>query len=435
MTRTALTLVACAALSGCHVGAVSRWSDPNYPISGPSSGDRQTSEIGGGAGGAVAEIDGAALVRVANRRLQAVLPRNQLGASPRLDGDWIYFRDGDRLLRRAIAGRPSKAEEVTTVAALRGFEVRGGAALLAAGDGVYFKEGSEAPRRLWRGEALAIAYEPERRQAWIAARRPLPVIEALDLDSGEPTLRVPLPLELDSPDLVLVVSSPRIAAYVPGEPIARTLLIDPEARRAGLLAEKLPPSYRPRNPALKSRALALEPLVLEPPGRLQGERMSLPVMRESFVGRIGALPGGEFVLIDNRPELDRLTISRVDARFGLSLISVPDDCPRGVDALGWDEAGAYMIADGRSLSIAKDEAREVHLSGWGPATRRGFNRGLNGLLVVAEIGVGFPTNAAFAGFIAPFGALATVFGGGPYAVRIALAPFWFPITRTFNADF
>src|SRR5437764_1246646 len=104
-------------------------------------------------------------------------------------------------------------------------------AILLAATGALALSGCVGQVSRFDGEgpiARAGVLDAARDALWVVGREPLAAIECVRLSDGEAICRVPLPIELESRDVRIVLSGKNVAVYAPDRHIAAALLLVPE---------------------------------------------------------------------------------------------------------------------------------------------------------------------------------------------------------------
>lgn len=299
------------ALTGCKVGTISTF-DGDWPLR-PLPVVLPTEHARGPAGDALVRggswpLDGDAVL-LADGEAHS-LDRLAGAGDPQPLGRTLYSRLGEQIQARRLprnGGAVGPPQPVCTVAGLRLYRPLPDGRLLAANDaGVLLIEG-DRQRSIWRGEAEAVAWDATREAAWIVARAPLATIDCVRVDDGELLLRSPLPVELDSPNVEVLLSGGDAVVYAHDRPLAAGLLISPDALAITTLGRALPSAGLGADPwpehggapPLTRVALAEGewPPVLTPPGRFDGERLRLFQATGPARGRVAPFPGGRFLVL------------------------------------------------------------------------------------------------------------------------------------------
>lgn len=449
LRATLLLSMASLGLTGCQIGSL-RALGEDWPIRRiPPSPPAPWVERGGGAGGALVRTGGGRY-RVVTSEGQERLRESADLAGAQLSGRFLYRVVGEEVRReRWDGGELERSVVVARIVGARDVSVDPGRSsdyahddvVLVSGDGaVYVATKTDPARVLWTGDALAVALDPTRKVAWIAGAAPLPVIDAVDLETGEVRVRVPLPLELETPSLQLVVGPRALIAYAHDRPIASALLVVPEAGLA------LP--LRPRDGALPGRAdTDALPALIVPPGVIDGvsERLSFGGDPGDSFGRLALLPDGDFLLVEDGR--DGLRVAKLgvpgapDAALRQSVVTPPREWSGRVEAVGWDEDGAFVVSSRDVLRFGRKSEQDLTACrqegsfgrGIGGAVRVGANYVVGGLVFVVEATTAIALNTAISTLAVPLGPI-VFFGHPPAGIAMTFAPVWWPVAHAFDID-
>lgn len=430
--------------TGCQVGSIHAL-DGEWPIP-PRSRVQPAawSDRGGGAGGALART-GPGTYRLVTSKGSRTLKSHADLTGARVVGEALYRVQRDEVLRQPV-GDLDDADETEKLARIEGardLDVFAGDdledaeddVLVVSGEGAVYTVDRRGARSLWEGDALAVAADRGRRAVWIAARTPLAVIECVDLESGDVRLRLPLPVELESASLVLVVGPRGVVAYSHDRPISSALLVDPT------LGIALP--LRPRDDAPGLTAGSFEPAacppLCSPPGVLVegGERLALGGDPGKTFGRIAALPDGAFLIVESGPQ--GLTLGRVlppaagAQRLTLQTSTPPEAWSGRVDAIGWDADGAVLASSHDTLRVAAGyEHEDRRRGGFRDAVRRGTNYVLASSIALVETTTALTINAVIVAPLVPLSPFGLLLGGPLVGGGMLTAPLWLPSMIAFN---
>jgi hypothetical protein len=275
-------------------------------------------------------------------------------------------------------------------------------------------------RGIWEGEAAALAIDPVRRRVWIVERTDLKVIDCVSEAEGRVLLRVPLPPELDSASVRIVVSGESAAIYALDKPLEHALLVEP-ARGASI------PLLATTQNQVKGGSCddGSVPLLITPPAYHQPARTTQqehPVFSigngaegEAPTGRVVPFPGDRFLVLDTRSDFTVTLIANVNEPGSPPLRSTqqaPSDWPRTVEGIGWDETGVVLASGDQRLLVTPKQGPELIELHPGLTTfRHGVNHVVNIFILTGEIVIG---TAGVAVLVAGVAGL------------LALAPIWAP---------
>ncbi|MCO5172190.1 MAG: hypothetical protein M9894_38325 [Planctomycetes bacterium] len=415
------------ATAGCRAGSIQAL-DGEWPIPVVRATSMPWRPCGGGPGGALVRTgpgEYRLVTPTGERRLRC---RDDL-AGARAAGPWLYRVHQGAVVRHPLDGDLDAPGEV--LARIEGAREVDAAAgpdqALVVGDGaVYLVTPGVPARALWEGDALTAALDPARGAAWIAGRAPLPVIDVVDLATGEVRLRVPLPLELESASLV-VVPGPRAAvAYAHDRPIGSALLVAPERGLA------LP--LRPRG-AVHAGAFEPDaaPPLCTPPGEVDEDgRLSLGEDPGLTFGRVAPLPDGSFVVVEASAagvQLGRLAPpTGPTAELRLETWTAPPGWARRIEAVAWS-AEAVVLGSSLDRLVASTSTDLVHTRRPRGA-REGLVRAANYALATGVALVEVPTavavNTLLSVPLVPFSPAVLLLGEPKVALGMLTAPIWLP---------
>jgi hypothetical protein len=300
---------------------------------------------------------------------------------------------------------------------------------------VYVATATGGTRVLWEGDAVAVALDGD--QAWIAARAPLAVIDRVALASGEVTLRVPLPLELDGPSLQLVVGQPipsprqhAVVAYAHDRPLDAALVIAPAAG----VALPLHP-HAGASPGVAD--LDATPALLVPPGKTEDGRLRLGDDPGATFGRIAACPGGAFLAIERRGgdlELRRFGAPVTGSReVGFAAVHLPEGWSTAVQAVGWDADGVVLASSRDVLRLRRGGATELDGGATaGDHLRHGLNYVLAGTTCLVETTTAITINTVLVTPVVPLAPMALALGSPLGCGAMLTAPLWAPTWIAFG---
>lgn len=412
-------------LTGCQVGSLEALGRGDWPITPRPTNPAPWAERGGGAGGVLVRTGPGRYRVVTSEGDERLAERGDL-AGAQLSGAWLYRVVGEEVRReRWDDGELEHPRDDV---------------LLVSGEGaVYVVTHDAGARAIWTGEALAVALDPARKLAWIAADAPLAVIDAVDLAAtGEVRVRVPLPLELESPSLAFVVGPRGVVAYAHDRPVASALLIMPELGRAEPL--------RAREGVQPGRADAEAlPTLIVPPGVVVdgSERLSLGGDPGDTFGRVALLPDGRFLAVEAGAEGVRLGAIAVpqaaDAPLQVQALTRPDEWSGRVEAVGWDDAGAFVVSSRDIVRFGREPLPERVAcrpdrrfgAAVGDAIRAGANHLLTAGVFVVEATTALSMNSLAASVAAVLGPIVFFFEPTVGLVMTS-APVWFPVAYTFG---
>ena len=252
------------------------------------------------------------------------------------------------------------------------------------------------------------------------------MIDCVSLETGRVLFRVPLPIELDSPNLRIVPSGASVVVYAHDRPIESALLVVPSLGRAIPLAAAWKADDR-----RGTFEPSCEPPLMAPPGVAAGARLSLGGDPGRRFGRVAPFPGGRFLLVSADSHVEVAVIGSLvspDASPGRAPVLTPPDWPRLVQGVAWDETGVTLVARGRPLRVTPDGCAD---SGEGALThvRRGANLAVNGVVATGEVALSLAMGEVRGCLIAPFGALALLFFPGETPFLMTVAPLWSPFVK------
>lgn len=426
--------------AGCQAGSIKaldgEWPIPVVRIAPPPWHPR-----GGGAGGA--------LVRTGPGEYRLITPSGERTlrcqsdlADVRVAGPWLYRIDRGAVLRHPLDGDlDAPGEVLARIEGAREVDVApgaGGDALLVVGEGaVYVVDPRGATRALWEGDALTVAADPRRAAAWVVGRAPLPVIDLVDLATGEVRLRVPLPLELESPSLSVVVGPRAAVVHAHDRPIASALLVAPD------LGLALP--LRPRaDVAAGAFEPGATPPLCTPPGEVAEDgRLSLGGDPGDTFGRVAPLPDGSFLLAEasfGGVQLGRLRPPGAADASALQLDTwfAPEGWSRRIEALAWS-ADAVVLASSVDRLRAAAGSANLDCTRRPGTLREGLIRATNYALATGVALVELPTaiaiNTLLSVPLVPLGPGMLLLGEPTLALGMTTAPLWLPtwfaLGRTF----
>ena len=442
-SKRLLLLATLLTMTGCQVGvfAAPPWKSLVPPI------DYEVEERG--PAGALLKnpgpfFPGGRYVLLHEGRISRLEVRESL-AGAQLASAALYRRVGERVVRHPIQdGALLERQDVAELPKLSSFAVSadGGTLLLVDPTGVYVVEAGSKPRRVWEGKPYAVAVDAKRKVAWIAARGPLHVVDRVRLADGEVTLRLPLPIELDSPDLELVLSGPNAALYDDGGILDHALLIWPERGMATTL-EREWGNGRPGTVDPES-----QPPLIVPPGGSEGERLSLgrvPGRQGEQRGTLAPFPGGRFLLVGTTPtrgaDLHLEVLELEDDRVRQRDLPWPSTLHGGwIDSVSWDAFGVNLLQGEKIARVTPSECHTLRIPGYEPQIERtGAEAAIHALRWVGgafvnlcETAVYLPVNVAFSAMVAPFAAVGSL--GDRQLLPWSVAPLWWPWTYTFGIE-
>lgn len=446
---------------GCRVGSLQAL-DGEWPI-GPAAQAAPTpwTECGGG--------PGRALVRAGHGTYRLITPTDSRRlrcranlTDARVVGDVLYRLRGRAVTSQALddLDDAGAARTLTHVEGARDLDATPGAdaadpgddLLVVVGDGaVYSLTPRAAARALWEGDALAVAIDARRRAVWIAARAPLAVIDLVDLASGEVRLRVPLPIELESASLTLVVGPQAVVAYAHDRPISSALLVAPERGLALPLRARPPEADAPTGLAAAGEAglparlrpglhePEASPPLCSPPGVLvDGHRLSLGGDPGATFGRVAPLPDGRFLVVEVGSDGVRLASLHVAAGDDRAVLRLDPLTPPGawsgrVEAAAWDAEGAVLISSQDLLRVTRaglvlEPGRRTLRGG----LRRATNYALASTIALVEATTALTINTLICAPLLPLSPLPLFMGEPAASLFMLSAPLWLPTAIAFD---
>ncbi len=252
------------------------------------------------------------------------------------------------------------------------------------------------------------------------------MIDLVDLETGALRCRVPLPDELASPGLRIVLSGSSAVIYAHDRPLEDAILVSPELG-AWPLAETWTPQP-PRETRMGDETPRL--LVPAPLPRSAGGPGSVTF------GRVAALSGGRFVVAS-------LNSGRQGVAIGVVGSAVSAETAPPYQTLhvpeGWPGFVSSVTTIGDEVIVAASDEHFLHVKpnreieteeplALGKHLRHGVNYVLNVPITACEIAVSFGFGVPAGCLVVPFSPL--LFLVDPSAGVLGfLAPFWLPFVR------
>lgn len=402
MRRALLAVSVVLTLNGCFARF-----DGEGPI---RRGDQAWREVGGGEGGVIlrgVEDPGAYRITTPSGVKPLRTSHDLHGAC--ISTERLTRLAGGRLVEHRITGESLDAGElIATVEGARLF-ARDGSDLAVATPGLVVAGRADALRGVWQGDAAALAVDSQRRRVWVVGRGELRAIDCVDLDQGQVLFRVPLPSELDSASVRIVLSGESAAVYALDRTIEGALLVSPRTRRVIPLLAMSSNQVQGGSCDDGSVPPLIVPAEQPPPAPAPQRDAWAP---PAPLGRIAPYPGERFLVIGTHGQWGRLAVSVVANQNepGVAPLRFAPTLPEGwtvTEGVGWDETGVVLTSrDQRVVFGPRGSPEILELEPGLTRLRHGVNHALNVLILAGEITGG------------------TVLMGGVVTVVVATFPIW-----------
>ncbi|MBL4850338.1 MAG: hypothetical protein JKY65_32885 [Planctomycetes bacterium] len=356
--------------------------------------------------------------------------------SPRLAqimGDKVVYRRGNGLFERRVGDAARHERKVLELPGLRRYLVTPDRVFVADDHTLYqaaYPKPDAEPQPFLSSRVEALAWDPIRRLIWVTQSEPFAVIEALDPGTRDSRYLVPLPLELEGGDLEILFSGGNVAIYAHDRPLQAGLLVQP---RSGHVWQLCGGSERPPS------AHGEGPRVLSPPGRLIQGRISRALSGEPTFGRLAPWGSDRFLVLDDQetgfgPSIGVLAAStESDTPPTLRNLEVPEDWPRAIQGLGWDEEGVTLVANNQILRVTSKDFRDRKIHAHpGLLARRFLNILFWVPLTALETAGAFAVNSLVASVAVPLSPIALAVGQPEVFGVMITSPIWLPFGGTFG---